>query len=508
LCLCVFVVNKTMVRIAVVAEAIGARATGNLEGDALAITHTTQNCSKGDIFVAIKGFRADGNDFIPEAVSKGAVAIISERESPAGFELPWLQVEDARRALSRAATAVYRHPSRELKLAGITGTNGKTTTAYLVDSIFRAAFGKSAMLTTVCTRIGDNLQPAERTTPEGSEIQRVLRSAVDAGCKFAAMEVSSHAIDLHRVDDLRFASVVFTNLTQDHLDYHKTMENYFAVKRRLFDGSLDTAMAAAVINIDSSYGQKLFDIFSGPVFTYGFSSDANVRVLEHDISFNGLKLRVDTPQGPLDLVSSLVGKPHIYNILAATATALSLDIDMPSIARGIAALECVPGRFDRVACDEDFAVVVDYAHTDDALRNVLETAREVARGRVICLFGCGGDKDRTKRPLMGEAAARLSDLVIITSDNPRSEDPDRIIDEAEVGVKRVGTPYHRITDRREAINFAISQARTGDLIVVAGKGHENYQILKDRTIHFDDKEVVGEALKEKTTKTQRTQRGI
>jgi UDP-N-acetylmuramyl-tripeptide synthetase len=422
------------------------------------------------------------------------VAIISEQQCPAGFLLPWLQVEDARRALAHAAAAVYRHPSRELKLVGITGTNGKTTTAFLIDSIIRAANGSSAMLTTICNRIGETEKVAERTTPEGSDIQKSLRAALDAGCRAAVMEVSSHAIDLNRVDDLEFSCVVFTNLTQDHLDYHKTIENYFGVKRRLFDGSLRTERAAAAINTDCPYGRQLAGIFAGPVFTYGFKDDASVRVRDFELSFSGLKLRADTPSGSLDIASPLVGKPHVYNILAATAAALSLGIDLGAVARGVESLERVPGRFDRVACNEDFAVVVDYAHTDDALKNVLETAREVTRGRVICVFGCGGDKDRTKRPLMGEAAARHSDLVIITSDNPRSEEPDRIIDEAEVGVKRIGRPYQRITDRREAIHSAISQARSGDLIVIAGKGHEDYQILKDRTVHFDDKEVAGEAL--------------
>lgn len=492
-----------MVRLAEVVKAIGAKVEGTVEGQAGSVTHSSKSCVPGSIFVAIKGFRADGHQYVPQAIAQGAVAIISEQPRPADITLPWLQVSDARRAIAQAAAAIYNYPSRALKLAGVTGTNGKTTTAYLTDAVFRAAYGKSAMLTTVCNRVGDREQEAERTTPESSDIQRLLREAVDAGCRAAVMEVSSHAIDLHRADALDFSAVAFTNLTQDHLDYHKTMDNYFAVKRRLFDGSLGTERATAAINIDCPYGRQLANLFAGRVITYGFAPEARVRVRNYSLSLDGLKLAASTPAGDLEIASRLVGKPHVYNILTATAIGLALDIDLAVIARGIESLGCVPGRFDRVECDAEFAVVVDYAHTDDALRNVLETAREVARGRVICVFGCGGDKDRTKRPLMGEAAARYSDLVIVTSDNPRSEDPDQIINEAEVGLQRVGTPYHKITDRREAIAFAIDQARAGDLIVIAGKGHENYQILKDRTIHFDDKEVAREILNHRGAEVRR-----
>jgi UDP-N-acetylmuramyl-tripeptide synthetase len=344
--------------------------------------------------------------------------------------------------------------------------------------------------------------PTERTTPESSDIQQILRAAADAGCQAAVMEATSVAIDLHRVDELEFAAVVFTNLTQDHLDYHKTMENYFAAKRRLFDGSLDTRKAVAVINIDCPYGRRLIDLCASKVMTYGFAGAAQIRVVDYTLSLDGLKLRAETPQGAFEIVSPMVGKPHVYNILAATATALSLGIELPAIQRGIQSLQCVPGRFDRVEWQGDFAVVVDYAHTDDALRNVLETAREVARGRVICVFGCGGDKDRGKRPLMGEAAARNSDLVIATSDNPRSEDPEQIINEAEVGLKRIGAPYFKVADRAQAIDFAINEAKPGDLVVIAGKGHENYQIFKDRTIHFDDKEVASAALAARFNRAQ------
>lgn len=463
--------------------------------EAVGVTNSSKDCMRGDLFVAIKGLKLNGNDFVFDAARQGAIAVISEDQMPENFSLPWLQVKNARRALAQAAAIVYFHPSRELKLVGVTGTNGKTTTVYLIDSILKAAFGRSAMLTTIANRIAEIEQEATRTTGEASDTQKFLRKAVTAGCRAAAMEVSSHAIDLHRADLLEFDSVVFTNLTQDHLDYHKNMEDYFQVKRRLFDGSLSTEKAKAAINIDCSYGRRLTEVFDGEIFTYGLNREAKVYTTEHKLSLDGLFLKVGTPVGSFEAKSSLVGKPHVYNILAAAASALSLGIELEKIAAGIESLRAVPGRFERVPLEEEFTVVVDYAHTDDALKNVLETARQLVTGRIICLFGCGGDRDKSKRPLMGKAAAEGSDLVIITSDNPRSEDPEQIIDQAEVGVKLGNKNYYKIIDRREAIQFAIDQAKPGDLIVVAGKGHENYQILKNETLHFDDKEVVIEAVR-------------
>lgn len=483
-----------MAKLIDIAKALKIVPTSNLNGEASGITNSTKNCGVGDIFVAIKGFRLDGNSFIPQAISQGAVAVISENACPEGFSLPWFEVSDARDALAKAASVIYDQPTHKLKLVGITGTNGKTTTTTLIDRIFRQAYGTSTMITTISNRVGDEEIPAQRTTPEASDTQKMLAHALEIGCKVAVMEVSSQAIDLKRANDLQFAAVVFTNLTQDHLDYHQTMENYFAAKCRLFDGSLDSSKATAVINIDDPYGQRLVDIFAGKKITYGFSKSASVYPLDFELSLQGIKASIKTPSATLNLNSSLVGKPHIYNIMAAIATAVSLGIDLDTIKQAIENLPSVNGRFDRVGCDKDFSVVVDYAHTDDALSKVLETARQVSKGKVICLFGCGGDKDRGKRPLMGKAAAKGSDLVIITSDNPRSEDPEQIILEAEVGVKEIGTKYFKIADRREAISFAISQAKTGDLVLLAGKGHENYQVLKDKTIYFDDREVALEFL--------------
>lgn len=475
------------------AQILGAELTGDAAIEVGHITNSASDCTMGSLFVAVKGFKADGNDYIEEAVRNGAVAVISEKTRPEGCEISWLRVADARSALANAAAEVYGHPSRSLSLAGVTGTNGKTTTVYLLDSIFRIAYKHSAMLTTICNRIGEEIVESERTTPEAHNIQRLLRQAVDEGCATAAMEVSSHAIDLHRVDALEFSSVIFTNLTQDHLDYHGTMEAYYRVKRRLFDGTLNTSKAKAIINIDCSYGRRLVDETLCPVLTYGIQA-GDVRALGYDLSIDGLSIDIGVLGTNFSLKSRMVGRPHVYNILAAVASAFSLGLSIDQIVAGIEALECVPGRFDRVPFDGDFAVVVDYAHTDDALTNVLATAREVANGRVICLFGCGGDRDPLKRPKMGEAAARGSDIVILTSDNPRTEDPEQILDHAEVGLKRVGKPYKRVTDRREAIGLAVSLAKRGDIVVLAGKGHENYQLIGNQKLHFDDKEAAAEAL--------------
>lgn len=493
--MCRFTPTKTMTKLTTLATALKITPSSNLIGEAYGVTNSTKNCGVGDLFVAIKGFRLDGNAFVSQAVSQGAVAIISENECPENFPLPWLQVLDAREALAKAAAVINDYPSQKLKLVGITGTNGKTTTTTLTDAIFRKAYGLSAMITTISNRIGEEVIPAERTTPEASDTQRMLRKAVEIGCKTAVMEVSSQAIDLKRANDLKFAAVVFTNLTQDHLDYHQSMENYFAAKCKLFDGTLDSSNATAVINLDDSYGQGLIKIFSAKKLTYGFDKLADICVNEFELSLQGIKLSLKTPSGLLQLNSRLVGKPHIYNIMASVATAISLDINLGSIKQAIEDLPSVNGRFDRVECDKDFSVIVDYAHTDDALVKVLETARQVTKGKVICLFGCGGDKDRSKRPLMGKAAANGSDLVIITSDNPRSEDPEQIILDAEVGLKELSTPYFKIADRREAIAFALKQAKAGDIVVLAGKGHETYQVLKGETIYFDDKEVALEFLK-------------
>ena len=486
--------------LAVLAKEVGAvNATGRLEAQAIDVTHDSRACKPGSVFVAIRGEKADAHRFVPQAIERGAIAVISETRGGSESVDAWIQVENARIALARAAALVHGYPSTKLKLVGITGTNGKTTTAHLIDSIIGASEGTSAMFGTITHRVGNDTAEALNTTPESSDIQRMLRRAVDAGCRSAVMEVSSHAIELHRADALKFAVAVFTNLTRDHLDYHRTMENYFAAKQKLFDGSLGSAPRASVINVDDEYGRKLFLTAKGDRISYGLGTRADVGTDDFKVNAQGLAFTVNTPSGKVEVTSGLVGRPHVYNILAAGAAGLALELNIESIAHGIKACPTVSGRFEQVMLKDSqqtpFTVIVDYAHTDDALRNVLQTAREVAdRNRVITVFGCGGDRDRTKRAPMGELAANLSDVAIVTSDNPRSENPEAIIGDIEVGLKLAGRPYVKLTDRREAIFHAINEAREGDVVLIAGKGHEDYQIIGDKKIHFDDHEVAREAL--------------
>jgi UDP-N-acetylmuramyl-tripeptide synthetase len=451
------------------------------------------------LFAAVRGELFDAHKFVPQVLGQGAVGVLSEQDAPS--ELPtsaaWIRVENIRRAMAIAAAEVHGHPSRELQLVGITGTNGKTTTAYLVASIPEAAGEPVAMTGTVEYRLGAERRKADRTTPEATDMQRMLRHAVAAGCKTAVMECSSQAMDFHRCDSLDYAVAVFSNLTRDHLDYHKTMENYWYAKQRLFDGRLGSKPNTSVINVDDPYGMELAERLAGEgleVVRYGVRSDAQVMATNSEFSLDGMRFNLITPAGTQEFHSPLVGPPHIYNTLAAVATGLSLGYELDVITRALEKCTGAPGRFERVAHDGDFAVVVDYAHSDDALLNVLRTAREVTKGKIITVFGCGGDRDRSKRAPMGEAAGSLSDVVILTSDNPRMEDPEQILADAEMGIKKTGKPYRKIADRREAIHQAISEAHGNDLVLIAGKGHEDYQILGREVFHFDDKEVAREAL--------------
>jgi UDP-N-acetylmuramoyl-L-alanyl-D-glutamate--2,6-diaminopimelate ligase len=461
------------------------------------VEHDSRRIAPGQVFVALKGLRADGVAFTRQAVERGAIAIVSEVPSPQPGDVPWTVVRDARLALALLATAFYRHPSRDLRVVGITGTNGKTTTSHLVVSIFEAAGIRAGLLGTVTYRIGDETREATHTTPEAPEVQALLREMVDRGCTACAMEVSSHALALRRVDDTAFAAAVFTNLTRDHLDFHADMEAYFQAKRRLFE--MLPREAPSIINIDDPRGPVLLAAGGRPV-TYAINRAADVTTGPLSFSLDGLEFDIRTPRGTIPVRSRLVGRPNVYNILAAAATATALDLPFDAIERGVAALEGVPGRFQVVSgAHDEVTVVVDYAHTDDALRNLLETARPLARGRLITVFGCGGDRDRTKRPLMGAVAGRLSDLMLITSDNPRSEDPLRIIDEIRRGItadtrrdsaQRVLT----VVDRRDAISQAIELAQPGDLVLIAGKGHERSQVVGTRVLAFDDVAVAREAL--------------
>lgn len=486
------------VTVGTVAEAINAELFGSPDDFVTDVTHDSRQAGAGSLFVAVRGLTMDGHKFIEDVMRRGAVGVISELEAPENFSGVWLQVAEARAALAQAAAVINGNPSHQLKLVGITGTNGKTTTTYLAYALAEANGEKSAMLTTVEYRIGEKSEPAVRTTPEASDTQRFLREAVDEGCKAATMETSSQAIDLHRCDALRFQVAIFTNLTRDHLDYHLTMENYFDAKKKLFDGRLGEKPASSVIFIDDEWGAKLAKELKENgqrVVTFAINNSADLTPENIEVSLlKGTSFLLKTPQGNRQVTSPLVGKPHVYNILAATGASLELGFDLDKIVAGIETCVGAPGRFERVPHDGDFAIVVDYAHSDDALLNVLKTARDLTKGRIITVFGCGGDRDKTKRAPMGEVAGKHSDLVIITSDNPRTEDPLEIISQIEVGIKDTNCPYLVVSDRREAIHTAIRKAKAGDVVLIAGKGHETYQIIGNDKFHFDDREIAREAL--------------
>ena len=478
-----------------------------------AVTHDSRAVTPGTVFVAIRGQRTDGAEYAGDAIRAGAVAIVAESAEPAeGCSVPWIQVADARLAQAELAAALHGHPGDALTLVGVTGTNGKTTTTYLLAAVFDAAGLPCGRLGTVTVRTGTSPtdeREASHTTPEASDVQRLLREMVSNGCAACAMEVSSHALVLQRVAGLRFSAAIFTNLTRDHLDFHGDMATYFEAKSRLFQQLRPGA--PAIINIDDPRGAELASRVEHPI-TFGVHKAADVRPESVHLSLDGLAFDVTTPKGTLAVRTSLVGWPNVYNILGVVATAVALDVPFRAIESGLANLDGVPGRFQVVSgTTDDVRVVVDYAHTDDALKNLLETARPLTHGRLITVFGCGGDRDRTKRPLMGAVAARLSDLVVLTSDNPRSEDPARIIEDIKRGLvvpnepgapKRPGTPVVVHLDRRIAIEQAIRASKPGDVVLIAGKGHEKYQIIGARTVPFDDVEVARAALSRRRTAPQ------
>lgn len=492
---------KPTISIVEVADALDAVFTGDKSALVSDVTHDSRGARSGTLFVAIKGHTMDGHRFVDEVIRRGAAGIISEYDPPPAFDGSWLKVKDARAALAKAAAVINGNPSHKLDLVGVTGTNGKTTTTYLCSALAEAAGVRSAMLTTVEYRIGDKSEPAVRTTPEASDTNRFLREAAEDGCEMCVMETSSQAIDLHRCDWLRFKVAVFTNLTRDHLDYHHTMENYFDAKKKLFDGRLGELPGSCVVNLDDDWGRMLIEeltelgqrvvTYSQQIHDEAYLSASNVEVS----LIKGTSFTLKTPDEERVVTSPLVGKPHVYNMLAATATALELGYDLDSIVAGLSKCAGAPGRFERVPHDRDFAVVVDYAHTDDALLNTLQTARDLTRGRVITVFGCGGDRDKTKRAPMGRIAGEFSDLVFVTSDNPRTEDPMKIIAEIESGLAGTEAKYAAISDRREAIFKAIASAQSADVVIIAGKGHEAYQIVGNDKFHFDDREVALDAIR-------------
>jgi UDP-N-acetylmuramoyl-L-alanyl-D-glutamate--2,6-diaminopimelate ligase len=460
------------------------------------IANDSRKVRAGALFVAIHGVATDGNLFARNAVSQGAIAVMSEAPAPADWpkEIPWIEVSDGRKALAITAANFYRRPAEELRLVGVTGTNGKTTTTSLIDSILRASGAKTGLFGTIAyhTPLGDH--PAPNTTPESLELQSFFAEIRDAGGIYATLEASSHALAMDRLWGCHFAAAVFTNLTRDHIDYHKTFENYFAAKRLLFEGTGAGAPDVSVINIDDEWGRKLAGL-GKKTLTYGLANDSDLEAKKFQLSFKGLSFTAQTPNGVIQIDSSLVGRINVYNILAAIGAGIGLNLSNDVIETGIRNLRAVAGRFERVDLGQPFLVVVDYAHTDDALENLIRTARELnSKGRIITVFGCGGSRDRTKRPIMGETSGRLSDLSILTSDNPRQEEPLKIISDIVVGMQKSNGKYMIEPDRAKAIALAIEEARAGDMVLLAGKGHEDYQIFADHTIHFDDREVAKKAL--------------
>jgi UDP-N-acetylmuramoyl-L-alanyl-D-glutamate--2,6-diaminopimelate ligase len=465
-------------------EAVGPRSVhGRADADITAVTYRAEAARPGALHVCVPGFVADGHDFAAVAVGNGAAALVVER--PLDVDVTQVLVDSSRRAMAAAADAFYGHPSGELAVVGVTGTNGKTTTVHLVHAVLEAAVGAAGLLGTVGSRVGRVVEPVARTTPESVDLQALLRRMVDAGDRACAMEVSSHALELERVAGVHFAAAGFTNLTQDHLDFHPDMEHYFAAKARLFRD------APGAINIGDPYGRRLAGSAGGPVLTYARGdSDADVRPHAVEIGAGGaIGLIVSTPRGRVPLDVRLRGGFNVENVLCAVALAELLELPHAAVRTGIALVRGVPGRFEAVEAGQPFTVLVDYAHTPDGLSNVLSSAREITMGRLICVFGCGGDRDRGKRPLMGRVARRLADIAIVTSDNPRSEDPEAIIAEIMDGIPMDAEP-----DRRAAIERAVGLAREGDVLVIAGKGHEQGQQFADRTLPFDDRTVAQEAL--------------
>ena len=481
-----------------------ARAAGDLlvsiEGDGgtrvTGVGYDSRRVGPGDLFFCIPGEVTDGHLHAPVALEAGAAGLCVSRLLD--LEVAQVLVSDVRRAMPQMAASFFGNPADDLTIAGVTGTNGKTTTAFLLEAIMRADGRRTGLIGTIETRIGDEIQPGVRTTPESLDLQSLFAHMRNKDVDSVAMEVTSHALVLDRVDAVRFAAVGFTNLSQDHLDFHPTMEDYFAAKSSLFRP--ERAEKGAV-NVDDPYGRELLDRSPIECIGFGTASGAEVRALDVKLEPSGTGLSITTPAGDFEVRTRLVGHFNVSNCLGATAVALQAGIGLEAIQNGLGSLDAVPGRFESIDAGQPFSVVVDYAHTPDSLDNVLRAARPLADihgGRVLCAFGCGGDRDKGKRPLMGAVVARLADIAVVTSDNPRSEDPQAIIGQILEGVlaERPGGPDATLSDRREAIEWTLKAARAGDVVVIAGKGHETGQQFADRTVPFDDRIVAGEVLAE------------
>jgi UDP-N-acetylmuramoyl-L-alanyl-D-glutamate--2,6-diaminopimelate ligase len=473
----------------------GVRFNGNGGTEILGLAYSSKEVRPGFLFAAIRGEKRDGFEFIEEALERGAAAVLSDRPRPQSWKGHWVQAIDVREALALAAASFYGHPSMKLKVIGITGTKGKTTLTYLLESILQKAGFQVGVIGTVSYRWPGMTQAAPRTTPEAPDLERMMNEMANGGVTHCVIEASSHALDLKRVWGVHFDIAVFTNLSPEHLDYHESMEDYFEAKKKLF--FLNAKKRTAVVNLDDPWGKRLISELPLKTESFGLEPAAIVRAGEFRFSESGIKAEVDYPGGQVRICSALMGKHNLSNILAAVATGLALNIPVPTIKEGISTLKNIPGRLQKVETGLGFQVFVDYAHTDQAIRSLLETIRDLKPRRILLVFGAGGDRDKSKRPRMGEAAASLADLSFITSDNPRSEDPLAIIADIENGfMGKQAKNYKIVPDRKEAIFQALAEAGKGDYVLIAGKGHETYQAFKDETIPFDDVEVVRAALKD------------
>jgi UDP-N-acetylmuramoyl-L-alanyl-D-glutamate--2,6-diaminopimelate ligase len=469
--------------------------------DATGLQYDSRKIRPGEVFFAFPGEHADGHQFVDAALAAGASAIVSEREAPAGRETVWARVGHGREALAVAALRFYQRPDQRLKLTGVTGTNGKTTTVYLIDSILENAGAVTARLGTIEYKVGFRFYPAVNTTPESLDLVRLLVELEQQGGTHATLEVSSHALELRRIFGMDFHTAVFTNLTRDHLDFHGNMQSYARAKQRLFEGAGGAPPRFGVINLDDAIGPEFATLGGFERLLYGSEAGATVRAENVQVDFSGIRFRLKTPRGNVPIASPLKGEFNVHNLLAAAAAGLSLGIDLEGIRQGILMCPPVAGRFEPVDEGQRFLVIVDYAHTDDALQNLIHSARQLLAkskppGRILTVFGCGGDRDRTKRPLMGEIAGRLSDYVILTSDNPRSEDPLLIINDIRIGLQRGEARFDTEPDREAAIRKILVEARRGDIVLIAGKGHETYQRIGEKSIPFDDREVARKVLHE------------
>ncbi|MCR5175397.1 MAG: UDP-N-acetylmuramoyl-L-alanyl-D-glutamate--2,6-diaminopimelate ligase [Anaerovibrio sp.] len=494
--------EKTLGALAELVE--GAEIIGNSDTLIKDIEHDSRKVTEGTLFACIAGAHVDGHTFIPQAREKGAVAIITDNEDapmPAGMDV--LLVPDLSKALKVIVPFFYDYPARRMRVIGITGTNGKTSISYMIRSMLRKMGFRVGLIGTIQIMIEDEVLPIHNTTPDVVELQATINRMLENNMDYVVMEVSSHALDQDRVAGVEFDTVVFTNLTQDHLDYHKTFENYRSAKAKLFDSvsRRDNVKngKTAVVNIDDEAGRVMLEHADCRHITYGIDNDAVLRAENIQVLADGTRFDIRHQFGTLPLDLKITGIFNVYNVMAAVGAALAEGIPVPVIKAAMEEFTGVPGRFELVRGGQDFAVIVDYAHTPDGLENILHTARKICDNRIITVFGCGGDRDRTKRPIMGRIAAELSDVIVATSDNPRTEDPAFILGQVVEGVEQAaGDKEHEaIIDRREAIFHAVNIAKKGDIVVIAGKGHEDYQILKDKTIHFDDKEVAMEAIKGK-----------